>query len=132
MSAYIDPLTIMIAITAICLLYAAYDGIRALTPKQDDEPSPRKSWLNRHLSRDEVAYLLKHIAVYDAVSPISPTDYHNGTKYELEKHITSDLGRTFKISQADWFNVARAWYVTRGQPQSDRVERLRLRLELNI
>jgi hypothetical protein len=86
MSTYIDPLTIMIAITAICLLYAAYDGIRALTPKQDDEPSPRKSWLNRHLSRDEVAYLLKHIAVYDAVSPISPTDYHNGTKYELEKH----------------------------------------------
>ena len=128
---YIDPAVIMALMLIVGLLYTIYDGVKSAA-KPAPKPYEPAPFCDRHLQPDEIAYLLKHLSIYDAVSPIDPDDYHNGTKYELEGHISKDLGRPFKITQRSWFNIARAWYVTRGQPQSERVERLDVRLKLNI
>ena len=93
------------------------------------EPLP---FTSRHLKPQEIATLIHQLYIIDSIHPITPESYHDETRLTLEELISARLGVKFQLTSRDWFHIMRAWYVTRGQDSAERIERLDLRLKLNI
>lgn len=91
-----------------------------------------RPFISRHLKPKEIAVLIKELNIIEGIHPITPASYHDDTQLGLEELISFRLGYKFQLSAQDWFHIFRAWYVTRGQEMNERIERLDLRLKLNI
>lgn len=124
----------LLLISLIAFTFAACAFVADKLTKPEPEPYERKTvpFTSRHLKRDEISTLVHQIAIIDAIHPIGPANYHDATKINIESLVSERLGRRFQISPTDWFNIARAWHVTRDQDLYERCERLELRLALNI
>ena len=93
----------------------------------------RDGWLERRMTGDEISFFLKHLSIYDSVMGLGPKHYHNLQMVnEIEGHLKRDLGRDVIIPMSDWFEIIRAWYVTRDLPHRERVASLKLRLQANV
>ena len=94
----------------------------------------RNGWLERRMTRDEVSFFLKHLNIYDCTGcGLGPKHYHDmALVNEIEGHLSQDLGRQVIIPMGDWFEIIRAWHVTRGLPQGERIASLKLRLMSNV
>ena len=121
----------------LCCLIAIAFGVSALIADKLTKPAPepkreRLPFVSRHLQPNEIATLIHQLHIIDSINPITPESYHNQTRYTLAELISARLGRSFQLPSRDWFHIMRAWYVTRGQDSAERIERLDLRLKLNI
>ncbi len=85
------------------------------------------------MNRDEISFFLKHLSIYDSIMGLGPKHYHNLQMVnEIEGHLKRDLGREVIIPMSDWFEIIRAWYVTRDLPHRERIASLKLRLTANV
>lgn len=101
-------------------------------PKVEIRQRTLEPFCSRHLKEDEIGIIIHELVTLDAIHPISPANYHDDTQLFVEQRVRERTGRYFQLDPKDWFNICRAWYVTRGQETSERIERLDLRLKLNI
>jgi hypothetical protein len=93
----------------------------------------RDGWLERRMTGDEISFFLKHLSIYDSIMGLGPKHYHNLQMVnEIEGHLKRDLGRDVIIPMSDWFEIIRAWYVTRDLPHRERIASLKLRLQANV
>ena len=127
----------MITTIFICCLIAIFFSACALIADKLTQPAPEPKreplpFTSRHLKPHEIATLIHQLYIIDSIHPITPENYHDATQLNLEELISARLGRQFKLTSRDWFHIMRAWYVTRGQDSAERIERLDLRLKLNI
>lgn len=126
---------LLIALAGIIICIADVIGHAAdYFGREKVKPHERKTkpFTSRHLKPEEIAHLLHQLNIMDAIHPITPASYHDATQVHLEELISDRLGYKFQLSAQDWFHIMRAWYVTRGQDSAERIERLDLRLKLNI
>tara|TARA_S200002703_G_scaffold115969_1_gene101500 strand:+ start:48 stop:461 length:414 start_codon:yes stop_codon:yes gene_type:complete len=124
----------LLATAGLILTVASWLFKYVFGDKPIERPAPRDHWLDRQLTRDEAAFLCKHINIYDCTGlGLGPKHYHDVMlASEIEGHIMRDTGRDFALSMSDWAEIMRAWYVTRGAPQGERVAALKHRLITNI
>lgn len=124
----------LIATAGLILTIATWLFQYFFSDKPTMRPAPRAHWLDRQFMRDEAAFLTKHINIYDCTGlGLGPAHYHDVMlASEIEGHVKRDTGRDFALSMSDWAEIMRAWYVTRGAPQGERVAALKHRLINNI
>ena len=127
----------MITTIFICCLIAIFFSACALIADKLTKPAPEPKreplpFTSRHLKPNEIATLIHQLYIIDSIHPITPENYHDETRLTLEELISARLGVKFQLTSRDWFHIMRAWYVTRGQDSAERIERLDLRLKLNI
>jgi len=127
----------MIITIFICCLIAIFFSACALIADKLTKPAPEPKreplpFTSRHLKPQEIATLIHQLYIIDSIHPITPENYHDETRLTLEELISARLGHRFQLTSRDWFHIMRAWYVTRGQDSAERIERLDLRLKLNI
>ena len=127
----------MIITIFICCLIAIFFSACALIADKLTKPAPEPKreplpFTSRHLKPQEIATLIHQLYIIDSIHPITPENYHDETRLTLEELISARLGVKFQLTSRDWFHIMRAWYVTRGQDSAERIERLDLRLKLNI
>ena len=124
----------LLSIAALMLAVAAhlFQMIFGDKPQVKELPK-RDGWLERRMTGDEISFFLKHLSIYDSVMGLGPKHYHNLQMVnEIEGHLKRDLGRDVIIPMSDWFEIIRAWYVTRDLPHRERVASLKLRLQANV
>jgi len=126
-------ITTLLLASLICLAFglSAFCADKLTKPKPEPKREPHP-FVSRHLKPDEIITLIHQLHIIDSIHPITPENYHDATQLNLEELISARLGRQFKLTSRDWFHIMRAWYVTRGQDSAERIERLDLRLKLNI
>ena len=124
----------LLATAGLILTIATWLFQYFFSDKPTMRPAPRAYWLDRQFMRDEAAFLVKHLNIYDCTGlGLGPAHYHDLVMAsEIADHVKRDTGRDFYISMSDWAEIIRAWYVTRGAPQGERVALLKHRILTNV